>query len=86
MASQLTLDDIRHRATISVEDVASLLGVSRGLAYEAVRAGSIPSLRLGARVLVPVGHLLTVLGAKADDGTENVDASADQIPLREFAP
>ena len=41
------------KLTISVEEAARLLGISRGLAYEMVKAGKIPSIRFGRRLLVP---------------------------------
>jgi len=41
------------RLTLTVEEAAARLGISRTLAYELVRQGKIPSLRLGRR-LVPV--------------------------------
>lgn len=41
-------------ATYSVDEVAEMLGVCRDIAYQAVRAGQIPSIRLGAkRIRVP---------------------------------
>jgi excisionase family DNA binding protein len=49
--------------TLTVEQAAAMLGVSRGVAYEAVRAGQIPSIRLGRRILVPRARLLELLGA-----------------------
>ncbi len=39
--------------TITVDEVARRLGISRGLAYEAVRRGEIPSISVGKRILVP---------------------------------
>ncbi len=39
--------------TYSVEDVARLLGIARNNAYERVRCGDIPSIRMGRRYLVP---------------------------------
>jgi excisionase family DNA binding protein len=39
--------------TYSVEDVAKLLGIARNNAYERVRAGDIPSIRMGRRYLIP---------------------------------
>ena len=42
-----------ERLTLTVEEAAALLGISRNLAYELVAAGRIPSIRLGRRVLVP---------------------------------
>ncbi len=41
------------RLTVSVEEAAALLGISRALAYELVRRGDLPCLRLGRRVVIP---------------------------------
>jgi excisionase family DNA binding protein len=38
---------------LSVREAAKLLGLGRASAYEAVRAGQIPSLRFGKRIVVP---------------------------------
>ncbi len=48
--------------TITVARLASLLGVSRGTVYEAVRAGTVPSLRIGRRIVVPTARILSLLG------------------------
>jgi excisionase family DNA binding protein len=40
----------RKPAVLRVEDVAALLDISRSSAYEAVRRGQIPSLRVGRRI------------------------------------
>ena len=37
----------------SVVEVAALLGIERSKAYELVRSGAIPSLRLGRRIVIP---------------------------------
>jgi excisionase family DNA binding protein len=42
---------------LTVEQAAVRLGIGRGLAYEAVRRGQIPSIRIGRRVLVPLAAL-----------------------------
>jgi excisionase family DNA binding protein len=42
-----------ERLTLTVLEVAKALGLSRMAAYSAVRAGVIPSIRIGRRVLVP---------------------------------
>jgi len=54
-------------ATITVEQTAEVLRVSRGVAYEAARNGELHVLRLGRRILVSVPGLLKMLGA--DDRT-----------------
>ena len=46
-----------QRLTMTVEEASEALGISRSLAYELVRLGEIPSLRLGRRIVVPVRAL-----------------------------
>jgi excisionase family DNA binding protein len=58
----LTLEDLADRAVLTVEEVASLLGLGRSAAYEAARRGQIPTRRLGRRIVVPVPALLAWLG------------------------
>ena len=40
------------RLTLTPDEVARLLGIGRGTCYEAIRQGSIPSVRCGRRILV----------------------------------
>ena len=44
---------IQTRSTLTVEETAEILGLSRAFAYEAVSRGEIPSIRIGRRILVP---------------------------------
>lgn len=46
-------DEQPERLTYSVEEVATVLGISRAFAYEAVQRGDIPHLRIGRRILIP---------------------------------
>jgi excisionase family DNA binding protein len=41
------------RLTLTVEQAAVVLGISRGLAYELAARGELPCLRLGRRIVVP---------------------------------
>ena len=50
-----------ERLILTVLEAAKLLGLSRGLAYEAVRMKQIPSVRIGRRILVPRAALLRLL-------------------------
>ena len=43
----------RHKATISVTEAATILGIGRNQAYEAARRGDIPTIKIGKRILVP---------------------------------
>lgn len=48
---------VTEKLTLTVPEVAKLLGISRNAAYLAVSKNSIPSLRIGKRILVPRGAL-----------------------------
>lgn len=47
--------------TLTVDEAAKILGISRNLAYELVRLGQIPSVRLGRRIVVPRAALERLL-------------------------
>lgn len=52
---------MNQKLTLTVEETATILGISRGLAYEMVRNGKLPALRLGKRLVIPrsaLEHLL----------------------------
>jgi len=40
------------RLTLTVPEAARLLGISRALAYDAVRRGELPSIRVGRRIVI----------------------------------
>ncbi len=46
-----------QRQTLSVEDAGEILGLSRGAAYARAKDGSLPTIRLGKRLLVPKAAL-----------------------------
>jgi excisionase family DNA binding protein len=52
-----TLPDV-----LKVDEVARLLRLSRGAAYEAIRAGEIPSVRFGRTIRVPAAAVRRLLG------------------------
>jgi excisionase family DNA binding protein len=50
-----------ERLTLNVEEAAKLLGIGRQLAYDKVKTGEIPAIRVGRRLLVlrrPLDKLL----------------------------
>ena len=56
-------DDAAVRtATVDVPTAAKILGVSRNTAYAGVRGGSIPSIRIGRLIRVPLPALYRLLG------------------------
>ena len=48
--------------TISIEEAALLLGISRSAAYRAAKAGQLVTFRVGRRRLVPTAPHLRMLG------------------------
>ena len=46
-----------ERRTYTVPEAAAILGIGRAAAYEAVRRGDVPSIRIGKRVVVPKAAL-----------------------------
>jgi hypothetical protein len=59
------LDDLRQGAPVRNlwPDVGQALGLSCASTYRAAKRGTIPTLRLSGRLVVPVPKLLDVLGA-----------------------
>ena len=57
------------KAVVSVNEMAAMLGISRGLAYQAVRDGRIRSVKLGSRILVPASEVEAFLKVGGSQGT-----------------
>lgn len=52
------------RETLTVEEVAKRLGIGRNTAYQGVRDGEIPSLRIGGRIVIPAAALERMLAGE----------------------
>ncbi len=52
---------------VAVPDAARLLGIGSTFAWELVRAGAIPSVKLGRRVLIPRAALERLAGMHASE-------------------
>jgi excisionase family DNA binding protein len=50
--------------TVSVEETAGYLGISRGSAYAGVHRGEIPCIKVGNRIRVPTAELRRLLGVR----------------------
>lgn len=60
--------DENGSATLTVPEMARRLGIGRNTGYEVVRAGLVPSLRLGKRIVVPRAALEKLLnGERGND-------------------
>lgn len=58
--------DLHGRATCGIDEAAQLLGIGRSTAYAAARDGSLPTLRLSHRLLVPTAKLMVMLGLERE--------------------
>lgn len=49
------------RRTITIDEAARELGLSRNAAYDAAKRGELPTIRMGKRLLVPRGPFEALL-------------------------
>lgn len=63
----LTIDELRTRHTCSIDQAAAVLGIGRSTAFAAAHDGSLPTLRLSNRLLVPTAKLLAMLGLEEQE-------------------
>src|SRR5262245_2950692 len=59
---------LRDKLTVTVEDAAALLGMSRNGAYDAVKANQIPHIRIGRCIRIPSAALRCLLKIEAGVG------------------
>ena len=64
--------DLDGRRVFTVRETAAQLGVGSQFVYRAIRRGHIPSVRIGGRVLVPIGAFDKLLACA--DGESRPDA------------
>jgi excisionase family DNA binding protein len=51
-----------HSLTLTVEEAAALIGISRSTAYDLVATDELPTVRLRRRIVVPAASLADLLG------------------------
>lgn len=73
------MEPVTHPLTLTVEQTAKVLGIGRSTAYELVRAGDIPSLRLGRRLVIPAAALADALDLPLEV-VQNAAAPAPAAP------
>ena len=60
------IPDPLDRPTVNVAEVARIFGIGESAAYKAVKAGEIPAIRIGGRILIPTAALRRMLGLDGD--------------------
>lgn len=71
------IPDPQTTPTLRVPEAAAILGVSRDTAYQAVKSGELPVIRLRGALRVPTAALLQMLGI-APDAETNVGLGGDR--------
>lgn len=73
-----SLDDLRasRSAVVSRVDIAAVLGVDPRTVTAAIDAGTIPSIRLGSRVVIPREKFLALFDVEGDVRSARADADA----------
>jgi excisionase family DNA binding protein len=59
--SAVLVPDPATEPTMPVDSVARAIGISRAAAYEGVKNGEIPSIRIGRRIVVPTAAVRRML-------------------------
>tara|TARA_Y100000588_G_scaffold12133_1_gene13194 strand:- start:451 stop:681 length:231 start_codon:yes stop_codon:yes gene_type:complete len=67
--------EVRNRHTLSVEEAAVVLGISRSYAYDMARRGKLPGVvRIGTRYLVSEAILLKFVDSWSSDEKQSAEA------------
>jgi excisionase family DNA binding protein len=66
--------------TLTVEEAAQALGISRAFAYESVAKGEIPCISIGKRILIPRIALDKMLSGTSDAGPASPGTTACSDP------
>jgi len=53
---------LQKRTTCSIDEAARALGIGRSTAYAAAHDGTLPTVRISKRILVPTSKLAALLG------------------------
>lgn len=68
-----------YPVTITVEEAAELVGMSRSAAYRAAARGQLPTVRLGRRLRVPTAKFLAMLGLDRELGVALADGRVRRL-------
>jgi excisionase family DNA binding protein len=61
MGSDTPVPDPTDRPTLTLDETAAILGISRDSAYKGAACGDIPTIRIGRRLLVPTATIRRML-------------------------
>lgn len=71
----MKIPTLEGRLSVSIPEAALLLGLSRNSVYAAAERGDLPTIRLGRRILVPVGPLQALVAAASTPTSSSTSTS-----------
>jgi excisionase family DNA binding protein len=66
-----------ERRTFTVEEAGAILGIGRNAAYEAVKTGQVPAIRIGKRLLVPRTELDKLLSRPSNTELDHAGLASE---------
>lgn len=72
------LPDPKLRPLLNIAEVIEMLPLGRSTVYAAIRAGEIPSIRIGRRLLIPTAALCELVGLAPEDLAETAGTAVHQ--------
>ena len=75
----------RAAKTVTVQELAELLGISRNHAFRCVARGEIPSVRMGRRLLIPASFLEGLFDADtaSPPDSDKPRSGSRRVPVRQ---
>lgn len=70
----MVIADDGEKVVLTVVEAARILGIGRSAAYQGVKTGELPTIRIGRRLLVPVVALERLLAQAGQDGPAQAQA------------
>jgi excisionase family DNA binding protein len=67
-----------ERVTLTVDEAARMLGISRNSAFRAVQRGDLPAIRIGRRLLVSRERLLALLDLPDQTSNHSPDRTSNR--------
>lgn len=64
----IEMNNTTNRLTLTVEEAAQVIGISRAKAYQLVRSAGFPTIKIGRRLLVSAKGLDAWLDKQAEEG------------------
>ena len=80
--SKKHIESFKERRLLKAEDIASILNISLGFAYQLMKRGAVPTVRLGRAVRVRPSDLEDYMQSRINSKEANPNLSQREVNLR----